>query len=1363
MADSHNSGHGFLRTQHDLIDSPSPLRKLTAVAVTTALWLLAISWIAIGLVAGALHFVIVPRIGEMRPWLEQQATRTLGVTVRIGSIEARSNGLIPSIEIKNVSLLDASGRLALQVPSVLAAVSARSALGLGFEQLFVEGLVLEVRRSADGRIWVAGFALPQEQSTDSARADWLFEQTEVAVRHGTVQWTDETRNEPSLTLSDVDLVLRNRHRSHSLRLDASPPSEWGARFTVQGKLVEPLLSRDNEPWRTWDGQLHASFTAVDLAYLKRYANLGVDLAQGSGALRAWVDVRNGVAVGVSADVALRDVEVRTAPALEPLALATVTGRLSVKQLDGGAEYETQALQFDTRDGLHWPGGNLQVRLFAGDMLVPARGEVVGDQLDLAAMAQIAGRLPLGDDARNALRDYAPQGLVRKVQGQWQGSLSQPLRYTAKGRLEKLSIAALASPSASTPGFAGATVDFDVNQSGGRAVFAIQGGALELPGVFEDPRIPMELFNSDVQWKVDGTQISVSLPNAHFSNADAQGDLQLKWHTAEPPEGAARGGAGDMRFPGVLDLQGSLVRAAASRVHRYLPLSLEKDVRAYVRDAVLRGTATNVKFRLKGALRDFPYSEPAQGDFRVSANVEDLAFAYVPASLLRKDSAQWPTLQIASGDFLLDRALLQVNVKRAGVAGYPGLQLSKAEGVVRDLYHAATIGVTAEARGPLGELLGFINTSPLGGILGGALSGATGSGPADYKFKLDFPLAAVERATVQGSITLGSNELQITPQTPRMARAKGVIGFSELGFTVTGAQVRALGGDARIEGGMYFGSPPPAGAKAPPQVLRINGVASADGIRQARELGPPARLAQFATGSTPFTATIGVRASVPEVTVYSSLVGLALALPAPFVKAADNPMPLRLETTALRGAKGDQWQVDVGRLATVTYVRDLSGPEPKVLRGAMALGLAADESAPMPVDGVNANISLQNLDLDAWSEVLNSSVGDVVAAPPSASTAVGMAYLPTSMAVRAGTVVFGGRKLNNVVLGGTREGLLWRANLDASEMSGYVEYRQSAGAAAGRVYARLARLAFGQGTAQDVENLLDEQPASIPALDIVVEDFELRGKKLGRVEVDAVNLTAGAGRDSRREWRLNRFNIMTPEAVLTAEGNWTAIVRLSPATGGSVQERRRTAMNFKLDITDAGELLRRFGMTGVVRKGRGKIEGRVGWLGSPIALDYPSMEGNLNVNVANGQFLKADPGIAKLLGVLSLQSLPRRLAFDFNDVFSEGFAFDYFRGDVAIAQGIARTSNLQMKGVAATVLMEGQTDIHKETQGVKVVVVPEINAGSASVIASIVNPIMGLSTFLAQLVLRLPLMEAATQEFFIDGTWVEPRVTRVERK
>ena len=205
------------------------------------------------------------------------------------------------------------------------------------------------------------------------------------------------------------------------------------------------------------------------------------------------------------------------------------------------------------------------------------------------------------------------------------------------------------------------------------------------------------------------------------------------------------------------------------------------------------------------------------------------------------------------------------------------------------------------------------------------------------------------------------------------------------------------------------------------------------------------------------------------------------------------------------------------------------------------------------------------------------------------------------------------------------------------------------------------------------------------------------------------------------------------------------------------------MNFKLDIRDAGQLLARFGMKDVVRRGDGRMEGQVAWVGSPMDLDYPSLQGTFHVDVRGGQFLKADPGLAKLLGVLSLQALPRRLALDFRDVFSQGFSFDFLRGDITIQQGVAATNNLQMKGTSAAVLMEGKADLARETQDIRVVVVPEINAGTASLVAAAINPAIGIGTFLAQVFLREPLARAATQQFHIDGSWTDPRVTKLSRQ
>ena len=99
----------------------------------------------------------------------------------------------------------------------------------------------------------------------------------------------------------------------------------------------------------------------------------------------------------------------------------------------------------------------------------------------------------------------------------------------------------------------------------------------------------------------------------------------------------------------------------------------------------------------------------------------------------------------------------------------------------------------------------------------------------------------------------------------------------------------------------------------------------------------------------------------------------------------------------------------------------------------------------------------------------------------------------------------------------------------------------------------------------------------------------------------------------------------------------------------------------------------------------------------------------------------------------------------------------------IDRGVATTNNLRMRGVSAAVFMEGSTDLRAETQDLRVVVVPEINAGTASLAYALINPAVGIGTFLAQYFLRRPISEASTREFHVSGTWDDPKVERVERK
>jgi uncharacterized protein (TIGR02099 family) len=1395
--------------------APSRLLAATAAVATWALRLVGGGWLVLVLMWAALHFVIVPRIDALRPWLEEQVSRTVGTVVRIGSISAQSNGLIPSVELRGVQVLDPDGRMALELSRVIAAVSPRSLLAGGLEQLYIDSPVLDVRRSADGAIWVAGFALPPKDSSDSAAADWLFSQPELAIRHGTLRWTDALRDAPPLELSDVDLVLRKRHFTHSLRIDANPPAHWGERLSLQGVFTQPLWAMHAGRWQDWQGQWYTTVDRLDWEKLRPYVDLGVEVSQGRGSVRAWLDVKRGVVTGATADVLLDDVHL--GQGAQQQVLRRAAGRVAFKALGGGHEYSTEGLQFETAEGVRWPGGNARLALWDGadgsdnsnnsdknskaKGAKPARGEFSADRLDLAVLGQLAQRLPIDAALRTALQSYQPAGVVQTVQGGWTGPVNAPTSYALKGRISQ---AALAARPGATPGFSGLDVDLDLTHLGGKAHLAMANARLDMPGWFDEPVLPLAQLSADVQWKKDGARLSAAVSKLRLANADVEGEVQrLKWANHDA-SGALLAG------PGLLDVQASLDRAELARVHRYLPLSIDHEVRDYLRDAVRGGTASGGKLVLKGDLRQLPFAQAKQGELRVSASLANGVFAAVPPSQTPKGRKPWPAFTQLHGELLIDRSTLSLKGARAlwgGGAGQPGVPVERAEAQINNLYGGANLSVSVQGKTPLADALAVVNGSALDDLIGQALDQAVANGLADYRIKLDMPLADPDRLAVAGSLNLLGNDLQVLPGTPRLARARGQITFTDSGFGVNGVVGQALGGEVRLDGSLSgFGDAPaaPSTAGTPiaqakpaptpmPGVLRLQGTASAEGLRQAGELGWVATsLARYATGSTGYQATIAMRTGAPEMVVSSNLTGLGLNLPPPFAKPATSAIPVRLELGNARSGAGaasaavpghSQVRLDWGRLASLALVTggaNSAGQGAHLLRGAVLVGGAASEPLVLPERGISVNLALDTLDVDDWTTWLEGFGAPAPGAKTTdtASPALGADYLPTTLNLRVGELGWGSQTLHKVAASGSRAGKLWRAQVDATEFSGQIEYRQPSvpdlaadSANTGLLYARLSRLTLGSSEAQDVENLLDEQPASIPALDVVVDDFELLGKKLGRLEVEAVNQTSVVQREPQREWRLKRLNLSMPAATLSATGAWrlqpgapsASTLSLPGAAKISAKDRRRTALDFKLDISDSGDLLSRFGMKDVIRQGKGKIEGQIDWQGSPMSVDYPSLGGSFNVNLEKGEFLKADPGIAKLLGVLSLQSLPRRLMLDFRDVFAEGFPFDFVRGDVVISKGIARTNNLQMKGVTAAVLMDGSTDIAKETQSIKVVVVPELNAGSASLITATINPLVGLYSFLAQLVLRQPLIAASTQELYIDGTWLDPRVTKVDRR
>ena len=1391
-------------------------RRLSRALLTLLFWAFLALWLAALALWLGLHWVILPRLDDWRPQVEAQASRALGHPVQIGRIEAEGAGWVPAFTLHDVVLRDSRGREALRLPRVSAALSVPSllALRLRFAQLLIEDARLEVRRDAGGRWHVAGLDLgsgPAEASASmdgSAAADWLFEQHEFVIRGGVLRWVDELRGAAPLQLRDVLLVMRNAGRQHQFRLDATPPADWGQRFSLRALARSPLLARPGD-WQRWKGTLYADLPQVDVNGLRQQVDLPVDLQHGQASLRAWIDWDQALPQALTLDAAMQDVSVRLARDLQPLAFLQLSGRFVADRTAAGVALAVERLAFTTGDGQAWAASRLaaqwrQVQAMALADIAQVHpvtgGEFSADRLDLAALADLAERLPIGRGLRDLLNQLNPEGTVRGLSARWDGPLDAPRSYQAQAQVSGLAIAAAPSPEPGgigRPGWRGADLNIRLDQSGGRAELGLHDGAIELPGVFEQATVPVAHFAAALKWRIDparaaGTaqateaepRIELALDGVRFDNADGRGSLQALWHTG-PGSGFGKGG----RLPGVLTLSGNLAELQATRVARYLPLGIDASVRHWLQRAVSGGLVREAGFRVQGDLWDFPFVNRRDGDFRLAGQLQDVTLAPVPSvpagSAEPAWESPWPAFAALTGELVFERNAMQFQMTSGRLWG---LVLTEAQGRIRELSDRSVLELEGQIRGPASDMLRYLHSTPVGEAIGGGLAQATVSGAAELNLALAIPLAHAADTQVKAAIQLPGNDVRLRPDLPLLAAARGRVDATHKGVTVSNLRTQLAGGEAQIDGGTQADG-----------TLRFTlaGSASAEGLRRTPELGPLVpRLAQRLQGQASYKGLIALLATHTEWQLASSLQGLAINLPAPLAKPAEAAQTLRLGYVgavdplvqasaggralalpggdARRSLQQDWLRLELG-LLQASLVLDPSADGARLARGA----LAYNAKLPDPVPGGVVRLNLPRLDVEAWRPMADASAWGAGAASGSASaaSATGSAtapapadgdwlatWLPASVQLNAGELGVGGRRLTGVALdiqrlaGSDDKG--WRVAGQADQVAGSADFlapRRAGGA--GRVVARLSRLSLPPAEADTVVDavatLLDQAPTQVPALDIEIEAFELRGRQLGRLAVVAVNQMLPAGRDSaaRSEWQLSKLQLSNPDARLGATGRWTAV----PG-----RARRHMALDFVLDVDNGGALLQRLGKGQSVQGVPGRIQGSLGWDGSPLELDLPSLEGRLSLAMKAGRFLEADAGAARLLGVLSLQALPRRLLLDFRDVFEAGFAFDTLAGDVQIQQGVARTDNLRVRGSQAVVLLAGQADIGRETQDLQVLALPELNTASASLAYAAVNPAVALGAFIGQWLLGEPLRQASAREFRITGQWDAPKVERIER-
>ncbi|QNM94758.1 YhdP family protein [Chitinimonas koreensis] len=842
-----------------------------------------------------------------------------------------------------------------------------------------------------------------------------------------------------------------------------------------------------------------------------------------------------------------------------------------------------------------------------------------------------------------------------------------------------------------------TLDFD--GQGGRVALRGQRVQLAAAELFEAP-LGFDQLRLAADWRRAGAGWSVSLRDFFVRNADLQAGAQAKWDW--PGEGL-----------GTLSLRAEVARLTAAKVADYLPVVLGQDTRAWLRRSLVAGEARDARFVLDGPLAAFPFADGRQGSWRVDTRARGVTLAYADG---------WPAVERLDGEVRIRGNRLEIG----GTGQVLGTRIERAEALIEDLAHSREIRIDGAVAGPSAEFFRFIAHSPLDATLGGLGRDAHAAGDGKLALRLDIPFEDAEATRVDGRYRFAANRLRIGEAMPDLEALRGELHFTERGADASGIAGQMLGGPLHVDI-----------ATGADHALRIDASGRADAGLAMRRYGLP--LAERVTGQTDYRARVDVPAKGWKLAVEAPLREVRIDLPAPLGKPAGEVRPLQLALEADEAS--ERWRVSVGAGGAASLGADLrraaAGKDWRLERGEIHLGAGQPNAANR---GLWLTATLPELALDPWLAVFDDG-----AVTDAAGGSAAPANPLDGIELRTGRLLAAGKQLDDVALRAVPQPQgAWQLTASSRQVEGRGNWAPQG---RGRFYARLDRLVLPLPEAPGAAASAGATSAAggeqrLPAVDLVADDFRFRDHALGKLELKA--------QPQREGWQIDSLAIANPDGQLAMSGSWRP-----GGEGGSSQ------FKVQVDSSDIGKLLGRFGYAETVRRGSGSLRGDLSWQGSPLSPDYPSLSGALTVSAQNGQFAKVEPGVGRLLGVLSLQALPRRMTLDFRDVFSEGFAFDRIEGDSKIVRGVISTDNLTVAGPAAQVLFRGEADIGRETQKIRVRIVPVVGDGVAlGAGVALANPVVGVGAFLLQRVLKDPLGRLIAYEYDVTGGWADPQVARV---
>ena len=807
----------------------------------------------------------------------------------------------------------------------------------------------------------------------------------------------------------------------------------------------------------------------------------------------------------------------------------------------------------------------------------------------------------------------------------------------------------------------------------------------------------------------------------------------------------------------LNLAMDILRADSEPLIDYLPLfHLPDKMYRWLADSIRAGQSSGGGLVYRGRPGDFPF-EARDGVFELWAEVEDGVLDYRPG---------WPVAEDVAGRLRFrNRAFEASNV--SGRILDTTVQDVRVR--IEDLKDSV-IDLEGRAEGDASDLLAYLRAARLLKPVAELRDAARVAGPSRLQLALDLPLKRDQRAAglrVQGDLDLRGVRVDVPPWPAVLETVEGRVRF-DTADRIAVEDMTARVHDATVTLGLDW---PLDGGEAR---IKAHG-------RQpvAPWLSHFPMLEPHLEGSAYWDALLrlGDKVDGMRLELQSDLAGVAIDWPAPIGKPAATESGLDLAVPLGH----ERPSVGYVRLGEVLRARMRFFPGSAVAEngqraekarqrpdggGLQALALEIGQSGAsemtLPAEGISVRGRFPTLDAKPWLQALKKTLpphdaGGGASGNATQSGAGRIALERLELDVE-GQILWEDYRLPGLQFLGRREGDQWDLEMAASWLEGEARWYPRGVDSRGRLEADLRHLLLpiperdgdvgAEPPVAPVQPGTLEDPRAWPALDVQLDTLGLRNYRFSDVR-----LSLGAQPDGVV---IRDLALSAPEGDLHADA--TGMWRIAEDERGSAR------LNVSLRGENWGAALKSMGLSRGLEGASGEGILALNWPGALYAPRPALLSGSMELRLSDGELTDVEPGAGRLLGLVSLDMLPRRLRLDFRDVFDEGLRFGELEADATVRDGHLYVPGLQLEGPSARVRLRGRAGLVDRDYDYVIVVVPSLRTALPVVGALIGGPVAGVAVLLVERVLGIgdQIEEAARVEYSVTGSWSDPEVrARVE--